>query len=204
MKPLTLIIVLAFLSIVIAFIIFAFKIKVTFLQLLIILILVVIMGLSGLGYLVWLRLSERPPKGSKAKRALEYAKNWWWDYAHEHIDVIKEARGGLAYLPGSDEKYYGWVFRRLDGEKVGQPLVLIVSANPLDYAWHDDDPSYDDLADPFHTFFSIYSRAPGAKIMPEAMPWWRGWKRPAQTVVKVGTKEKEEEEFIKRKKEEKT
>lgn len=199
MKPLTIIAVIAILSTIAFGALWAFKVVITFIQILIVVILIFIMVFAALGYLIWIKLQQRQPTGSQARKALDFARTWWLDYAHEKIDVREEGRGGLGCLPNSEEKFFGWVFHRLDGDKKGQPLVLIVKANPLDYVWHDGEPGYEDLDDPFYTFFGEYSRSPGPKVAPEAMPgYWKRGKAAPQTVVKVDTGKPKEEEFIKK------
>lgn len=205
MKPLTVIMFFAILTVISFAGLWAFKVAITMIQIIMILGLVMIMLFSGMGYLIYIKLQDRPPTSSEAKRALEFAKKWWLDYAHEHIDIKTEGRGGVGQIPGSGEKFYGWLFYRLDGPKMEQSLILIVHTNPLDYAWHDAEPEPEDIDDPFKKFFAEYSRAPTSKISPESMPeYWKYRRGTPQTVVKVGdtTKKTEEDEFIKRKKEE--
>ena len=123
------------------------------------------------------------------KRAWEYVCKWWWDFRKEDITSLL-GRGFERYF--GDDKFIAFVVNRgkLGARKL-MPLVVVVNTKGPEVVYWDDNPTSEEIENPFIKISPVLVGTPSPSIKPELEPALRG--RKIEKVEKEKIKEIEEE-----------
>lgn len=124
------------------------------------------------------------------RRAWDYVCKWWWDFRKEDITSLL-GKGFERYF--GDDKFIAFVVNRgkLGARKL-MPLVVVVNTKGPEIVYWDDNPTYEEIENPFIKISPVLIGAPSPSVKPELEPALRG--RKVERIEKEKIKEIEEEE----------
>lgn len=165
--PFVLSIFLALIVSVSAFLIWAFEIPITTIQFLILVACILIIPII---IIVGKKIMDRKPSTSVSRdidKAQSIAEDFWLKKRHQELSMV-DGVGGERDL---GEIFYGFLFTRAPrGEQAGMYVVLIIGREPWRVVWWNDNPTPEEIDDPFTKFSTIYRGKPSKKLKPEQEP----------------------------------
>jgi len=137
------------------------------------------------------------------EKAEEIAKDYWHRKEGEYLTLVDGVGGERWY---GKSRYFGFLFHRSAiGNSAGRPLVIVVGEKPWRISWVSENPTSEEVSNPFFRFQTVYKGAPTKDIRAENEPEFfiKKYSRPPAPIEQHFDLGKEEtEKFYKGKSEE--
>ncbi len=203
MKPFWLIILVLSIVFIVGGLIYAYDIHITSEQIYFILFLF-LMGSAIFLFYHFRYLFRKQKEDTTIEKAWEYVTKFWKEKTGENLTWLENC-WDIKYSYGKKHVCFYTNRQYVDSTKPGMPVIIIVCTEPLSIVHINDNPSVEDLEDPWAKFARGHPLSPTKDIIPEYNLWYWRQKREitgSSVNVNIGREKDEWDEFVGKKKKE--